>query len=54
MALAASFEEAGASPEQAAAWEDVANYARTDQPFWLVSERIFIAPPPTGPGLLGV
>ncbi len=49
-----SFEEAGASPEQAAAWEDVANYARTDQPFWLVSERIFIAPPPTGPGLLGV
>ena len=38
----------------ATAWEDVGNYARTDQPFWLCAEHIFIAPPPTGPGLLGV
>ncbi len=49
-----SFEAAGSSPEQAAAWADVANYARTDQPFWLCREHIFIAPPATGPGLLGV
>lgn len=49
-----SFDAAGASPEQAAAWEDVANYARTDQPFWICAEHILIAPPATGPGLLGV
>jgi hypothetical protein len=49
-----SFDAAGASPEQAAAWEDVANYARTDQPFWICTEHILIAPPATGPGLLGV
>jgi len=49
-----SFDAAGASPEMATAWEDVGNYARTDQPFWLCTEHIFIAPPATGPGLLGV
>jgi uncharacterized protein (TIGR02118 family) len=49
-----SFEAAGSSPEMATAWEDVGNYARTDQPFWLCTEHIFIAPPATGPGLLGV
>jgi uncharacterized protein (TIGR02118 family) len=52
--LPESFDAAGASPEMATAWEDVGNYARTDQPFWLCREHIFIAPPATGPGLLGV
>ena len=49
-----SFQGAGSSPEMAVAWEDVGNYARTDQPFWLGRELILIAPPATGPGLLGV
>lgn len=35
------------APELAAAWEDVANYARTDGTFWLVKEHVII-PPPSG------
>ena len=54
MALEGVVRRRRASPEMAAAWEDVANYARTDQPFWLCTEHILIAPPATGLGLLGV
>ena len=41
----ASFERAGASPEVAAAWEDVPRYAKTTGTFWLVKEHIIIPPP---------
>ena len=47
-----AFEKAGASPEQAAAWADVANYAKTTGTFWLVKEHVQIPPPVTGPGRL--
>ena len=47
-----SWMRAGESPEVAVAWEDVANYARTDGTFWMVKEHILIPPPPRGPGLL--
>ena len=47
-----SFERAGASPEQAEAWADVANYAKTTGTFWLAREHIQIPPPIVGPGLL--
>jgi len=47
-----SFNAAGASQEQAAAWADVANYARTDGTFWLCREHVFISPPPYAPGVL--
>ena len=43
---------AGDSPEVAAAWEDVANYAKTTGTFWLVREHVQIVPPYDGPGLL--
>jgi uncharacterized protein (TIGR02118 family) len=46
-----SFRRAAASPEAAAAWADVSNYAKTTGTFWVVKEHIQI-PPPTGPGLL--
>lgn len=41
----ASFERAGASPEVAAAWEDVPRYAKTTGTFWLVKEHVIIPPP---------
>jgi uncharacterized protein (TIGR02118 family) len=47
-----SFEKGGASPEQAEAWADVANYAKTTGTFWVVREHVQIAPPATGPGRL--
>ena len=43
---------AGASPELAAAWEDVPRYAKTTGTFWVVKEHVLIPPPPRGPGLL--
>jgi uncharacterized protein (TIGR02118 family) len=43
---------ASASPEVAAAWEDVGNYAKTSGTFWVVKEHVIIPPPPRGPGLL--
>lgn len=46
-----SFDAAGESEAQAAAWEDVANYARTDGQFWLVHESVVRVPPASGPGL---
>ena len=47
-----SWERASQSPEVAAAWDDVGNYAKTTGTFWLVKEHILIPPPPRGPGLL--
>jgi uncharacterized protein (TIGR02118 family) len=43
---------AGDSPEVAAAWADVANYAKTTGTFWVVKEHVQIVPPYDGPGLL--
>jgi uncharacterized protein (TIGR02118 family) len=43
---------ASASPEMAAAWEDVAKYARTDGTFWVTKEHILIPPPAYTKGLL--
>jgi uncharacterized protein (TIGR02118 family) len=47
-----AFERSGASPEQAAAWADVGNYAKTTGTFWIAKEHIQIPPPVLGPGLL--
>jgi uncharacterized protein (TIGR02118 family) len=47
-----AFLAAGASPEVAAAWEDVPRYARTDGTFWLMKEHIIVPPPDRGPGLI--
>jgi uncharacterized protein (TIGR02118 family) len=47
-----AFEKAGASPEQAEAWADVGNYAKTTGTFWVAREHIQIPPPVLGPGLL--
>lgn len=47
-----SFERAGASPEQAAAWADVGNYAKTTGTFWLAREHVQIVPRIAGPGRL--
>ncbi len=45
--------QAGANehPLAAKAWEDVANYARTDGQFWLTHEHVVVAPPDTGAGM---
>jgi uncharacterized protein (TIGR02118 family) len=48
----ATMDRAGASPEVAEAWADVANYARTDGTFWVCREHVLIPPPYTEPGLL--
>jgi uncharacterized protein (TIGR02118 family) len=48
----AALEAAGASPEVAAAWADVPNYAQTTGTFWVVKEHILVPPPPRGPGPL--
>ena len=47
----AAFEKAGASPEVAAAWEDVPRYAKTTGTFWLVKEHVIIPPPNRNPVL---
>jgi len=46
-----SFLAAGASPEVAAAWDDVPRYAKTTGTFWLVKEHVIIPPPDRGQGL---
>ncbi len=46
----ATFTASGDSPQQIAAWADVANYARTDGSFWLTHEHVLVPPPDTGPG----
>ena len=38
-------------PLAAKAWEDVANYARTDGQFWFTYEHVVVEPPGTGPGM---
>jgi uncharacterized protein (TIGR02118 family) len=45
-----AFLAAGASPEVAAAWDDVSRYAKTSGTFWLVKEHVIIPPPERGPG----
>lgn len=47
-----AFETAAASPEMAAAWDDVSNYAKTTGTFWVAKEHVYIPPPITGPGSL--
>src|SRR5262249_1869709 len=47
-----SFKRASESPEQAAAWADVGNYAKTTGTFWVVREHVQIAPRFTAPGRL--
>lgn len=41
----AAFEKAAASPELAAAWEDVPLYAKTSGTFWVVKEHVIVQPP---------
>jgi uncharacterized protein (TIGR02118 family) len=48
----ASLERASASPEIAAAWDDVPNYAQMTGTFWVTREHVYIPPPITGPGSL--
>lgn len=48
----AAFERAQATPEAAAAWEDVGRYAKTTGTFWLVKEHVLIPPKFEGPGIL--
>lgn len=48
----ASQRRAAESPEVAAAWDDVPNYAKTSGTFWLVKEHVIIPPPPRVPGSL--
>lgn len=38
-------------PLAAKAWEDVANYARTDGQFWMTYEHVVVEPPATGRGM---
>lgn len=47
-----SFDRAAASPEVAAAWEDVGRYAKTTGTFWVAKEHVFVPPPIVGPGTL--
>ena len=44
--------EAFASENEAAAWEDVLNYAKPNGQFWIVKEHYYIPPPIMGPGSL--
>lgn len=48
----ATFDAAGASPQQAEAWEDVQRYAKTTGEFWITREDVVVPPPATGPGTL--
>jgi len=47
-----ALEQAMASSEEAAAWQDVPKYAKTTGTFWVAKEHIYIPPPITGPGSL--
>ena len=47
-----ALERAQSSPEIAAAWADVPNYAKMTGTFWVVREHVYIPPPITGPGSL--
>ncbi|HET8664916.1 MAG TPA: EthD family reductase [Nocardioides sp.] len=48
----ATFDAAGASPQQAEAWTDVQRYAKTTGEFWITTENVVVPPPATGPGTL--
>lgn len=48
----ATLDAASASPEVAAAWDDVLKYAKPTGTFWVTREHIAIAPAGTGPGWL--
>ena len=41
-----------ASPEEEAAWADVANYAKLTGTFWVAREHVYMPQPITGPGAL--
>jgi uncharacterized protein (TIGR02118 family) len=41
-----ALQAASESPEVAAAWEDVPNYAQTTGSFWVVREHVIVPPPP--------
>ena len=41
----AAFEAASQTPEAAAAWEDVGNYAKTTGTFWVVKEHVIVPRP---------
>ena len=41
-----------ASPEEAEAWADVANYAKLTGTFRVVKEHVYVPPPITGPRTL--
>jgi uncharacterized protein (TIGR02118 family) len=43
---------ADASPEMAAAWEDVPNYAKLTGTWWVTRPHVYIPPPISGPGTL--
>lgn len=45
-----TYEASGDTPQQAAAWQDVGNYAATTGAFWLTREHVLLAPPDTAPG----
>ncbi len=47
-----ALDRAMASPEEQAAWADVANYAKLSGTFWVAKEHVYIPPPITGPGSL--
>ncbi len=47
-----TFQRSAESPQEAAAWDDVLNYAKPTGTFWIVKEHVYIPPPITGPGSL--
>jgi hypothetical protein len=47
-----TYRRAEASPEMAAAWDDVPKYAKMSGTFWVVRDHVYIPPPITGPGTL--
>ena len=51
-ALDLSLDGGRISPQEAAAWDDVLNYAKPTGTFWIVKEHVYIPPPITGPGSL--
>jgi uncharacterized protein (TIGR02118 family) len=47
-----ALDRAMASPEEEAAWADVANYAKLTGTFWVAREHVYMPQPITGPGAL--
>ena len=46
----ASMEQADNSPEVAAAWKDIPNFAKMSGTWWVTREHVYIPRPITGPG----